>query len=77
MSNSPPPLVQDDLKIPGPHLPWTDPYWDTHWDSLHWPRPVEKREWAEGKGQHRGNKENTAKKTKCDTEPEPEATTEN
>ena len=35
-----------------------------------WPRPVEERAWAEGKGQHRGKKENAAKEPKRDAKPE-------
>ena len=62
MSSSPPPLVQDDSEVRGPHLPAGHPYWTTDWDSLGWPRPVEERAWAEGKlmGQHRGKKPLTA-----------------
>ena len=60
MSSSPPPLVQDDSEVRGPHLPAGHPYWTTDWDSLYWPRPAEERAWAEGKGQHRGKKPLTA-----------------
>ena len=62
MSSSPPPLVQDDSEVRGPHLPAGHPYWTTDWDSLGWPRPVEETAWAEGKlmGQHRGKKPLTA-----------------
>ena len=60
MSSSPPPLVQDDSEVRGPHLPAGHPYWTTDWDSLYWPRPDEERAWAEGKGQHRGKKPLTA-----------------
>ena len=50
MSSSPPPLVQDDSEVRGPHLPAGHPYWCRDWDSLGWPRPLEERAWAEGKG---------------------------
>ena len=63
MSNSPPPLVQDDLKIPGPHLPRTDPYWETDWDSLHWPRPALSQDEKDSRSFH---KENAAKKAIAD-----------
>ena len=62
MSSSPPPLVQDDSEVRGPHLPAGHPYWTTDWDSLYWPRPAEERAWAEGKGQHRGKKESQDEK---------------